>query len=135
MLVAGTASVTEAFNQGGRPAAVPAPHGNDLRTGTFETAGHRVVGQIVAYPSHPSWVYMNVDVANYNGRIVCMLQSDNGSTVATGTFELHGGVGEFSGPSRCTLAGSEGRGSLHQAVPLSPLRLSRNWQEARSGAV
>jgi hypothetical protein len=39
---------------------------------------------------------MNVDVANYNGRVVCMLQSDNGSTVAAGTFELHGGIGEFS---------------------------------------
>ena len=97
VLVAGTASVTEAFN-GARPAptAVPAPHGNELLTGTFETADHRVVGQIVAYRSHPSWVYMNVDVAHYNGRMVCMLQSDNGSTVAAGTFELHAGVGEFS---------------------------------------
>jgi hypothetical protein len=97
VLVAGTTSATEAFNHGtAAPAAVPAPHGEALLTGTFESADHRVVGQIVAYPSHPSWVYMNVDVANYNGRVVCMLQSDNGSTVAAGTFELRGGVGEFS---------------------------------------
>jgi hypothetical protein len=97
VLVAGTASATEAFNHGSAaPTAVPAPHGKVLLTGTFESADHRLVGQIVAYPSRPSWVYMNVEVANYNGRVVCMLQSDNGSTVATGTFEVHGGVGEFS---------------------------------------
>jgi hypothetical protein len=97
VLVAGTTSATEAFNHARTaPIAVPAAHGVGLLTGTFESADHRVVGQIVAYPSHPSWVYMNVDVANYNGRVVCMLQSDNGSTVAAGTFELHGGVGEFS---------------------------------------
>ena len=97
VLVAGTASVTEAFDHGTpAPAAVPAPYGKVLLTGTFEGAGHRVLGQIVAYPSRPSWVYMNVDVADYNGRVICMLQSDNGSTVATGTFEVHGGVGEFS---------------------------------------
>jgi hypothetical protein len=97
VLVAGTTSATEAFNHARTaPAAVAAPQGDVLLTGTFESSDHRVVGQIVAYPRHPSWVYMNVDVANYNGRLVCMLQSDNGSTVAAGTFEVHGGVGEFS---------------------------------------
>ena len=97
VLVAGTTSATEAFNHARTaPVAVPAAHGAGLLTGTFESADHRVVGQIVAYPRHPSWVYMNVDVANYNGKVVCMLQSDNGSTVAAGTFELHAGVGEFS---------------------------------------
>ncbi|MGD0811902.1 MAG: hypothetical protein ABSA91_19670 [Acidimicrobiales bacterium] len=97
VLVAGTTSATEAFNHARTaPVAVPAPHGEALLTGTFESADHHVVGQIVAYPSHPSWVYMNVDVANYNGRVVCMLQSDSGTTVAAGTFEVRGGVGEFS---------------------------------------
>ncbi|HUC13094.1 MAG TPA: hypothetical protein VMS00_01455 [Acidimicrobiales bacterium] len=97
VLVAGTASTTEAFNHGtAAPTAVPAPHGKVLLTGTFESADHRVVGQIVAYPSRPSWVYMNVDVAHYSGRLVCMLQSDNGSTVAVGTFAVRDGIGEFS---------------------------------------
>jgi hypothetical protein len=106
VLVAGTASATEVFNHGSAaPTAVPAAHGKVLLTGTFESADHDLVGQIVAYPSRPSWVYMNVDVANYNGRVVCMLQTDNGSTVATGTFEIHGGVGEFSR----TIPGNVGR--------------------------
>jgi hypothetical protein len=97
VLVAGTAAATEALNQG-RPApvAVPAPHGQVLRTATFETPDHRAVGQIVAYGGNPSWVFMNVDVANYDGRIVCMLRNDSGSTVAAGAFELHDGVGQFS---------------------------------------
>jgi hypothetical protein len=97
VLVAGTAAATEALNQG-RPApvAVPAPHGQVLRTATFETPDHHAVGQIVAYRGNPSWVFMNVDVANYDGRIVCMLRSDRGSTVAAGAFELHDGVGQFS---------------------------------------
>jgi hypothetical protein len=97
VLVAGTAAATEALDQGKpAPVAVPAPHGQVLRTATFETPGHRAVGQIVAYGGHPSWVFMNVDVAGYDGRIVCMLRSDRGSTVAAGTFEVHDGVGQFS---------------------------------------
>jgi hypothetical protein len=97
VLVAGTAAATEALNQGKQaPVAVPAPHGQVLRTATFETPDHRAVGQIVAYRGNPSWVFMNVDVANYDGRIVCMLRSDRGSTVAAGAFELHDGVGQFS---------------------------------------
>ena len=39
---------------------------------------------------------MNVDIADYQGQIVCMLRSDSGSTVAAGTFEVHDGVGQFS---------------------------------------
>ena len=97
VLVAGTAAATEALNQGRQaPVAVPAPHGQVLRTATFETPNHRAVGQIVAYRGNPSWVFMNVDVADYDGRIVCMLRSDSGSTVAAGAFELHDGVGQFS---------------------------------------
>jgi hypothetical protein len=97
VLVAGTAAATEAINPGrAAPVAVPAPHGQVLRTATFETPGHRAVGQIVAYDGNPSWVFMNVDVANYDGRVVCMLRDDRGSTVAAGAFELHDGVGQFS---------------------------------------
>lgn len=105
VLVAGTATATEAFNHGGgAPVAVPAPQGQVLRTATFETPDHRAVGQIVAYRGNPSWVFMNVDVANYDGRIVCMLRSDSGSTVAAGVFELHDGVGQFSRTLRVNFA-------------------------------
>jgi hypothetical protein len=97
VLVAGTAAATEAFNRGNAaPVALAAPHGQVLRTATFETSDHRAVGQVVAYGGHPSWVFMNVDVAGYDGRVVCMLRSDSGTTVAAGAFELHHGVGQFS---------------------------------------
>ena len=50
----------------------------------------------MAYRGSPSWVFMNVDVPNYNGPIKCMLQVDDGSTVAFGTFTVNGGTGQFS---------------------------------------
>jgi hypothetical protein len=97
VLVGGTAVATETVDRApATPAAVPVPHGQDLRTGTFETADGRVMGQIVAYRGRPSWVFMNVDGTSGEGPITCELQVEDGSTVATGTFALHGGSGEFS---------------------------------------
>jgi hypothetical protein len=96
-LVGGTVIATEAIDQGAMtPAAVQAPQGSQVRTGTFETAGSRVMGQIVAYGGNPSWVYMNVDIPNYDGKIICTLQANSGSTVAAGAFELHSGMGAWS---------------------------------------
>jgi hypothetical protein len=97
VLVGGTAAVTESLSQGVvSPAAVPAPHGSSLRTGTFETADGQVMGQIVASQGNPSWVFLNVAGTNYTGAIVCKLQVADGSTVATGVFGLHGGTGVLS---------------------------------------
>ena len=96
-LVGGTVIATEAIDQGAlAPAAVQAPRGSQVRTGTFETVDSRVMGQIVAYGGNPSWVYMNVDIPNYDGKIICTLQSNSGSTVAAGVFELHSGMGTWS---------------------------------------
>lgn len=96
-LVGGTVVATETLTQAPLvPAAIQAPHGKVLRTGTFETADNRVMGQIVAYGGHPSWVYMNVGGSHYTGAIVCRLQVENGSTVATGAFQLRGGAGAWS---------------------------------------
>ncbi|MDQ1752879.1 MAG: hypothetical protein QOE71_3935 [Pseudonocardiales bacterium] len=97
MLVAGTAAVTETVNHAatGRSAA-RAPQGSEVRTGTFQTSNGKVLGQIVAYRGRPSWVFMNVDVPNYSGPIKCMLQVDNGSTVAFGVFAVRNGIGQFS---------------------------------------
>jgi hypothetical protein len=96
VLVGGTAVATEAFSQVGTPAAIQAPQGKVLRTGTFETTDNRVMGQIVVYRGNPSWVFMNVDGSTYSGPITCKLQVENGSTVAVGVFHLHGGMGQFS---------------------------------------
>lgn len=97
VLVAGTVAVTDLFTHPAAPrAATQAPHGKVLRTGTFQTADSRVLGQIVAYRGHPSWVFMNVAVPNYDGPITCELQVADGSTVAFGTFQMHHGIGQFS---------------------------------------
>jgi hypothetical protein len=96
-LVGGTVVATQAIDQGTlAPAAVQAPQGSQVRTATFETADSRVMGQIVAYGGSPSWVYMNVDIPSYDGKIICTLQAESGSTVAAGVFELHGGMGAWS---------------------------------------
>jgi hypothetical protein len=96
-LVGGTFAATESFDQSpAPPAAVGVPHVNALRTGTFETPNGEVLGQIVAYNGHPSWIYMNVGVSQSTGTVICMLQLKNGSIVAAGTVELHGGTGELS---------------------------------------
>jgi hypothetical protein len=97
VLVGGTVAATEAFTPtGATPTIAQAPHGKVLRTGTFATADSQLLGQIVAYRGQPSWVFMNVDVPNYEGPITCELQVEDGSTVAFGTFELHQGIGQFS---------------------------------------
>jgi hypothetical protein len=95
VLVGGTVAATEALTSPAH-SAVQVPQGSALRTGTFLTAGGQVWGQIVAYRGSPSWVFMQVDVPDYNGPIKCMLQVDDGSTVAFGTFTVKGGTGQFS---------------------------------------
>jgi hypothetical protein len=96
-LVAGTAAVTETLSHTATtPTAAQAPQGSALRTGTFQTVDRQILGQIVAYHGAPSWVFMNVNVPNYDGTIKCMLQVDDGSTVAFGTFTVHNGTGQFS---------------------------------------
>jgi hypothetical protein len=97
VLVGGTIAVTEATNHSpGTTATALAPHLGNVRTGTFLTADDQVMGQIVAYSGHPSWVYMNIDGSSYSGPITCKLQVEDGSTVAVGVFDLHRGQGDFT---------------------------------------
>jgi hypothetical protein len=96
-LVSGTVAVTETLVQGPSATTVAqVPHGSAVRTGTFLDAQNRVVGQIVAYRGHPSWVYMKVSVPHYDGPLTCELQAADGSVVAFGTFHVHEGTGQFS---------------------------------------
>jgi hypothetical protein len=95
-LVAGTVVTTLALDGPATSIASHVPHGSALRTGTFQTTDGRVLGQIVAYHGKPSWVFMNVSVPSYNGQVKCMLQVEDGTTVAFGTFDVHSGVGQFS---------------------------------------
>lgn len=96
VLVAGTALVTENLHHPATSTSARVPQGSQLRTGTFQTSNGEVLGQIVAYRGHPSWVFMTVNVPHYDGRIECSLQVDNGTTVAFGTFPVQGGTGQFS---------------------------------------
>jgi hypothetical protein len=96
-LVTATAVTTEALTGApGMSAASQVPRGSTLRTGTFQAASGDVLGQIVAYSGHHSWVFMNVGLPHYEGRVTCTLQVSDGRTVAFGTFVIHDGVGQFS---------------------------------------
>ena len=97
VLVAGTAIVTERVSRSrDHASATQLPQLSALRTGTFQTADGQVLGQIVAYRGDPSWVFMNVSDPDYSGQITCMLQVEDGTTVAFGTFTVNNGSGQFS---------------------------------------
>jgi hypothetical protein len=94
-LVGGTFAVTETSNTV-QQTAIGVPHGQALRTATFEAPSGQVAGQIVLYHGHPSWVFMNVNVPNSNGSVKCELHLANGDVVAAGTVQLHDGSGVFA---------------------------------------
>jgi hypothetical protein len=96
-LIGGTFVTTKSLSQSPpTTSAIGLPLNRALRTGTFETPSGQVLGQIVAYKGHPSWIFMNVGVSNVTGPIFCKLQLDDGSVVAAGIIELHQGNGELS---------------------------------------
>jgi hypothetical protein len=96
-LVGGTVAVTETSNKATvQQSATGVPHGQALRTATFEAPSGQVAGQIVLYHGHPSWVFMDVNLPHSNGPVVCQLHLANGDVVAAGTVQLHDGSGEFS---------------------------------------
>jgi hypothetical protein len=108
-VVGSTVIVTDTLHHSaGAPSIAQPPHGNALRTGSFETADGQVLGQIVAYQGSPSWVFMNVDEPNYEGPIECKLQMDDGSIVAVGMFQLHSGLGQFSRAIPVNIGGLRG---------------------------
>lgn len=96
-LVGGTFAVAETTNKPTvQQSATAVPQGQALRTASFQSPTGQVVGQIVLYHGHPSWVYMNVDLPYSNGPVKCELHLANGEVVAAGTVQLHDGSGEFS---------------------------------------
>lgn len=96
-LVGGTFAVTEASDKPAvQQSATAVPQRQALRTASFQSPTGQVVGQIILYHGHPSWVYMNVDLPHSNGPVKCELHLANGEVVAAGTVQLHDGSGEFS---------------------------------------
>jgi hypothetical protein len=104
-LVGGTFVATETLQHSNvTTSALQPPNKGDLRAGTFLTSQGSVLGQIVAYRGHPSWVYMDVGVPQLSGTITCKLQLDDGSIVAAGAITIHGGSGELSKSVRVSLS-------------------------------
>ncbi|MGW2564117.1 hypothetical protein ACWCXB_33840 [Streptomyces sp. NPDC001514] len=60
-------------------------------------------GEIYAHPGAPGWVYMSVDLDDagipYSGKVSCLLERKDGTTVRVGTFELHDGYGYWGAPA------------------------------------
>jgi hypothetical protein len=94
VLIGATVVTTDAVDQPATTTASPALH-SALRTGTFVATNGQVLGQIVVVRGHPSWVFMNVNVAKSNGSVICKLQMDDGAIVGAGTVVLHHGKGEL----------------------------------------
>lgn len=93
-LVGGTVAVTEqSTHQTVQQSAAQVPQSQALRTATFEASSGQLMGQIVVYHGHPSWVFMNVDVPYASGPVRCELHLSNGSVLAAGTIMLHDGKG------------------------------------------
>jgi hypothetical protein len=73
-----------------------APQAEAQRTAVLLGVHHHRVGQIAAYRGEPSWVFMNIEGSAYDGKAVCKLVAHNGATVASGTFEVDNGSGQFA---------------------------------------
>jgi hypothetical protein len=96
-VVGGAIGVADVSTQrAGQQASMQVPQGQALRTATFESATGQVMGQIVVYHGHPSWVFMNVEAAHASGYMRCELHLANGVVVAAGSVQLHRGKGEIA---------------------------------------
>ncbi|MET8245210.1 zf-HC2 domain-containing protein [Streptomyces sp. NPDC005202] len=66
--------------------------------------GHgQPAGEIYAHPGDPGWIYASVDLAAsgtpYSGKVSCLLERSDGSTVRVGSFALHEGRGDWGAPA------------------------------------
>ncbi|MFE3647451.1 zf-HC2 domain-containing protein [Streptomyces sp. NPDC059152] len=73
---------------------------------------HRPAGDLYVRPGEQGWVFMSVDLADagnpYSGKVTCLLDRTDGTTVRLGTFDLRDGDGYWVVPasvSPSTLSG------------------------------
>ncbi|MER6571491.1 hypothetical protein ABT288_36285 [Streptomyces sp. NPDC001093] len=63
------------------------------------TNGGGKVGEVYAHPGTPGWIFVSVDSAgprgSYTGKVTCLLQHADGTTVRVGDFPLTAGRGEW----------------------------------------
>ncbi|MGW1377443.1 hypothetical protein ACWD6P_24675 [Streptomyces sp. NPDC002446] len=84
--------------------ARPVVMGAGLLHGGLTAAGpdRQPVGEIFAHTGSPAWMYLSVDLDDagipYSGKVTCLLERTNGTTVRVGTFALHDGYGYWGAP-------------------------------------
>ncbi|WP_330302283.1 MULTISPECIES: hypothetical protein [unclassified Streptomyces] len=77
----------------------------DLLSGdlTSAVAPGKSVGEVYAHADPEGWVYMTIDLTHAgtpsSGKVVCLLERKDGTTVPVGTFTLHEGSGSWGGPA------------------------------------
>ncbi|KOV65773.1 hypothetical protein [Streptomyces sp. MMG1121] len=77
----------------------PAAESELMLVGDMTSAGGATVGEVYAHPGTPGWVFVSVDLvgphASYTGKVTCLLEHADGTTVRVGDFTLIGGHGEW----------------------------------------
>ncbi|WP_406334633.1 hypothetical protein [Streptomyces sp. NBC_00203] len=82
----------------------PAEAGTGLMAADLMTLGAQghSAGKVFARPGSPGWVYMAIDLDDagiaYSGKVTCLLERMDGTTVRVGTFALHDGYGSWEVP-------------------------------------
>ncbi|MFE0514963.1 hypothetical protein [Streptomyces sp. NPDC058964] len=77
----------------------------DLLSGDLASAvAHdKAVGEVYAHADPKGWVYMTIDLSQagtpYDGKVVCLLERKDGSTVPVGTFTVRHGSGSWGAPA------------------------------------
>ncbi|MFE8945594.1 hypothetical protein [Streptomyces sp. NPDC007856] len=65
---------------------------------TSATSGGKV-GEVYVHPETPGWIFVSVDSAgshgSYTGKVTCLLEHSDGTTVRVGDFPLIAGHGEW----------------------------------------
>ncbi|MEU8975893.1 hypothetical protein AB0D11_43070 [Streptomyces monashensis] len=61
--------------------------------------GGGTVGEVYAHPGSPGWIFVSVGLtgphASYTGKVTCLLEHSDGTTVRVGDFHLTGGQGQW----------------------------------------
>ncbi|MEV5875931.1 zf-HC2 domain-containing protein [Streptomyces sp. NPDC052101] len=82
-------------------ASAPAAGSEPMLIGdmTSTANGGATVGEVYAHPGTPGWIFVSVDLsgshASYTGKVTCLLEHADGTTVRVGDFPLTGGHGEW----------------------------------------
>ncbi|MYR02710.1 MULTISPECIES: zf-HC2 domain-containing protein [unclassified Streptomyces] len=57
------------------------------------------IGEVYAHPGSPGWIFVSVDLAGhgsaYSGRVSCVLERSDGTTVRVGDFTVRNGQGHW----------------------------------------